>query len=311
MAKKTKILITGANGLLGQKILTTLQNPIFSNLFEPIATARGEKRMQDSTPYYSLDIADDLALKSVIMESKPDIIIHTAAMTQVDQCELSPEECYKQNTQVVQNLHNLCKQNNIFLIHLSTDFIFDGEKGPYSEKDTPNPLSIYGDSKWKAEQILLNDTQFTQYAIIRTVLVYGVVADMSRSNIVLWVKNSLEQNKNIQVVDDQWRTPTLAEDLAMGCLLVAQKKATGIFHIAGSETLTPYQIAQKVALFFQLDTAYISRTDASQFSQPAKRPPKTGFNIEKAKKELGYSPTPFEEGLQVVAQQLKKQTIRL
>ena len=140
---------------------------------------------------------------------------------------------------------------------------------------------------------------------IRTVLVYGVTKDQSRSNIVLWVKKSLEEGKPIRLVNDQWRTPTLAEDLAMGCLLAAKKKATGIFHISGTEMLTPYDIAIQTANFFGLDKSLIQKTDSSEFKQPAARPPKTGFIIDKAKRELGYKPHTFAEGLAVLAVQLK------
>ena len=135
-------------------------------------------------------------------------------------------------------------------------------------------------------------------------LVFGITNDMSRSNIVLWVKKSLEQNKPIQVVNDQWRTPTLAEDLAKGCHLAARKRARGIYNISGKDFLSPYDIAIKTADFFNLDKSLITATDSTKFVQPAKRPPTTGFIIEKARKELGYEPRSFEEGLAILADQI-------
>jgi dTDP-4-dehydrorhamnose reductase len=167
----------------------------------------------------------------------------------------------------------------------------------------PNPVNYYGESKLAAEKAIINST--ISWAILRTVLVFGVTPDMSRSNIVLWVKKSLEEGKTIHVVNDQWRTPTLAEDLAMGCFLAAQKKATGIYHISGEEMITPYEIAKQTAEYFNLDKSLIKLTDSKQFRQPAARPPKTGFIISKAKKELGYQPHTFKEGLAVLASQLK------
>jgi dTDP-4-dehydrorhamnose reductase len=128
---------------------------------------------------------------------------------------------------------------------------------------------------------------------------------MSRSNIVLWVKNSLEQGKSIQVVNDQWRTPTLAEDLAMGCYLAAIKKAKGIYNISGKDFLSPYDIAIQTAEFFRLDKSLIKPTDSSQFKQPARRPLTTGFIIDKARKELGYEPHSFKEGIQLLASQIR------
>jgi dTDP-4-dehydrorhamnose reductase len=127
---------------------------------------------------------------------------------------------------------------------------------------------------------------------------------MSRSNIVLWVKNSLEQGKTIQVVNDQWRTPTLAEDLAVGCALAAKKKASGIYHISGKDFLSPYDIALKTAAYFKLDSSLIKATDSTQFKQPARRPLTTGFIIDKARKELSYEPHSFDEGLAVLASQI-------
>ncbi|NQZ78812.1 MAG: sugar nucleotide-binding protein, partial [Ekhidna sp.] len=189
-----------------------------------------------------------------------------------------------------------------FFIHLSTDFIFDGKNGPYTEDDLPNPLSTYGESKLKSERILQKSG--LKHAVIRTVLVYGIVKDMSRSNIILWVKKSLEEKKNIRVVNDQWRTPTLAEDLAKGCALIAEKELEGVFNISGRDLLTPYDIAIATADFFDLDKSLIEEVDGSIFTEPAKRPAKTGFILDKAKRELGYEPVSFNEGLSILNHQL-------
>jgi len=147
-----------------------------------------------------------------------------------------------------------------------------------------------------------------RWSILRTVLVYGVAHDMSRSNIVLWVKKSLEEGKPIKVVSDQWRTPTLAEDLAMGCWLVAKNKKESVFNISGEEMMTPYDIAIRTARFFNLDESLITKTDSSTFRQPAARPLRTGFIIEKAKRELGYAPHSFEAGLELIKMQIQNQS---
>jgi dTDP-4-dehydrorhamnose reductase len=139
------------------------------------------------------------------------------------------------------------------------------------------------------------------------VLVYGIVGDMSRTNIILWVKDSLEKGKNINVVTDQFRTPTLAEDLAVGCWQIADNEATGIFNISGKDFLTPYEMAIKTADFFGLDKNLIAMANSSTFSQPAKRPPRTGFIIDKATAILGYKPHSFEQGIKIVAEQFEQQ----
>ncbi len=299
-----KILITGSNGLLGQKLVKLLLDKAEDEL---IATARGGNRLPyDKAAYVfdQMDITNKEQVLEVIAKHQPEVIIHTAAMTNVDQCELEKEACWDQNVNAVKYLIEACANNNCFLLHLSTDFIFDGEDGPYDELAKANPISYYGESKLAAEKLLEGST--INYAIARTVLVYGIAHDMSRTNIILWVKNSLEQGKAIKVVDDQLRSPTLAEDLAMGCYLIAKKKAAGVFNISGKDLLNPYEMAIKTASFFQLDTSTMEKADASNFTQTAKRPPKTGLLIEKARTVLGYEPHSFDEGIAIVAQQIAK-----
>ncbi len=296
-----KVLITGANGLLGQKLIRLYED---RRDVEVVATGKGANRNLPGTYHYEkMDITSEEEVVPIIKRHQPDIVINTAAMTQVDQCELNPDDCWKLNVSAVAQLVNACEQTNSFLIHLSTDFIFDGEDGPYKEEDLPNPLSKYAESKLASERLI--EVSNVKHAIVRTMLVYGVVHDMSRSNIILWVKKSLENKELIKVVNDQWRTPTLAEDLAKGCLLIADKKAEGVFNISGKDLLTPYDMAMATADFFELDKSLIEKVDASLFAQPAKRPKMTGFILEKARRELGYEPVSFEEGLAILKSQLE------
>lgn len=297
-----KILITGSNGLLGQKLTRLIQK---EGVFEPVATSRGENRNPDFTgTYHNLDISDEAQVLRMVEAVRPDYIIHTAAMTNVDACEEDKEGCWKANVTAVENLVKACEKTGAFLVHVSTDFIFDGTAGPYKEEDAPNPVSYYGESKLAAEAVIQKST--IDWAIARTVLVFGINPGMSRSNIILWVKNSLEQGKPLQIVNDQWRTPTLAEDLAMGCYLIAKKNAKGIFNISGEELLTPYDMAMKTARYFNLDASLITETDGSKFQQKAKRPPKTGFILDKAREVLNYQPHSFDEGLELLATQLSE-----
>ncbi len=296
-----KILLTGSNGLLGQKLVELL---IKQPNIRTIATARGANRLPftEGYEYYSMDITDKEQVLSVIEATKPDAIIHTAAMTNVDQCESEKDNCWKQNVNAVEYIVEACAKQDIFLCHVSTDFIFDGKAGPYDETAEANPVSFYGWSKYAAEKVVICSN--IRWGIARTVLVYGIAHDMSRTNIILWVKNSLEANKNIKVVTDQWRTPTLAEDLAKGCFLIANKAAEGIFNISGKDFLTPYEMAIKTADFFNLDKSLIAQADSSTFSQPAKRPPRTGFILDKSRQVLDYEPVSFDEGIAVLASQL-------
>lgn len=295
------ILLTGANGLLGQKLVGLLTKQGGVNL---IATARGDNRLPyaDGYAYHPMDITNHQQVMDVISETRPDVVIHTAAMTDVDKCEVQKDDCWAQNVQAVESLVEACSAVGAFLLHVSTDFIFDGTAGPYDETAEGNPISFYGWSKYAAEKVVSNAT--IRWAIARTVLVYGIAHDMSRSNIILWVKKSLEDGKNIKVVTDQWRSPTLAEDLAMGCYLIADQEAEGIFNISGKEVLTPYDMAIKTADYFGLNKSLIAQADASTFTQVARRPPRTGFTLDKSRTVLGYDPHTFEEGIAVLAAQL-------
>lgn len=305
-----KILITGSNGLLGQKLVYKLRN---AKDITCIATARGENRLvkQDGYIYETLDITNEKNVAEVFTKHKPDVVINTAAMTNVDACETEKDACWTMN---VTSVHNQVKSLEILkndntgykphFIHLSTDFIFDGTHGPLDENEKPNPLSYYAESKLAAEAIVQGCS--LDWAIARTVLVYGIVDNMSRSNIVLWVKSNLEQGKTINVVDDQFRTPTLAEDLADGCILIAQKRATGIYNISGKDFYSILELAQVVADYYKLDKSLIKPSKSADIKQPAKRPPITGFIIDKAKKDLGYDPHSFTEGIKILENQIRE-----
>ncbi len=296
-----KILVTGSNGLLGQKLVHKLST---DPEVELIATARGDNRLKKANGYLyrSLDITNESEVAQTIAEVKPDVVINTAAMTNVDACEADKEGCDKLNVDAVQYIVDACVKHKVHLVHLSTDFIFDGEDGPYTEDAEPNPLSYYGESKLKAEKIVEGSN--VKAAILRTVLVYGIAEDMSRSNIVLWAKGALEKGKEINVVDDQFRSPTLAEDLADGCILAAKQKATGVYNISGKDQMSVIELVRAVADHWNLDKSIILPISSTTLNQVAKRPPITGFVLDKAIKELGYKPHSFSEGLAVVEEQM-------
>lgn len=299
-----KILITGANGLLGQKLVALIAPHAAYNL---IATSRDEDKIFYDLPMYRyrpLNVTREEDVNQVIGQERPDVIIHAAALTKVDYCERHQEICRRVNVEAVDHIVRAAQKYDCFLIHLSTDFIFSGEKRMLLEDEVPGPINYYGKSKLESEQIVVNSG--IDYAIIRTAIVYGVVPHLSRSNIILWVKDSLKKGKTIHVVNDQYRTPTLAEDLAMGCFLIAQQRATGVFNISGEELLTPYEMAQMTADYFGLDKNLIVLTDSSKFKQPAQRPLETGFNIEKAKRQLGYRPRTFLQGIKLIDRQLQE-----
>lgn len=294
-----KVLITGCNGLLGQK-LVSLMAPMRG--VQLIATARTPLVGYPSVVFELMDITDAAAVARVVKRHSPSVIIHTAAMTQVDVCEQNRDACYQTNVVGVANLIDSARETGAHLVHVSTDFIFDGTQGLLREEDTPGPVNYYGECKLEAERLVM--TSNISWAIVRTVLVYGIIPGAGRSNILTWVKKSLEEAKRIQVVNDQWRTPTLAEDLAFGCYQVAARKATGIFHISGKDYVSVYDIALRTADHFALDASLITPVASALLPQPARRPLLTGFNIDKARKELGYEPHSLADGIAFVASQL-------
>ena len=298
-----KVLITGSNGLLGQKLLHKLRVDEGVNL---VATSKGENRISEKNgyTYFDLDITNKNAVTQLIASEKPQVVFNTAAMTNVDLCEEKKEACDNLNVNAVQYLSVACQQIDAHLIHISTDFIFDGEDGPYKEEDKPNPLSYYGLSKLKSENIVKESA--CNWTILRTIIVFGVGENLSKSNIVLWAKGALEKDESLNIIDDQFRAPTLAEDLADACILAAKKKAYGIFNASGKDIMSIYEIVERIAKHYRNTTKNLNKISTATLNQKAGRPPKTGFILDKAINELGYNPHSFEECLTIIDEQLKK-----
>ena len=289
-----KILITGANGFLGYYLVEQLLN----KNYEVIATGRGQSRLPFSKHknfhYEEMDFTDPFSIHDVFEKIKPEVAVHAGAMSKPDECELDQMKAYLVNVEGTVQLLINAEDIKSFFIFLSTDFVFDGERGMYNENDIPNPVNYYGRTKLEAEEAV-KEYEF-DWAIVRTVLVYGI-NHSGHNNILKIVKEKLEKGEEYNIVDDQVRTPTYVEDLATGIVTIIEKKATGVFHLSGKDMLTPYQMAIKTAEILNLDSSVLKKVTAESFSQPARRPLKTGFVIDKARKELGYEPLSFEEGL--------------
>jgi dTDP-4-dehydrorhamnose reductase len=289
-----KILITGANGFLGYY----LARQLLQKGNEVIATGKGHCRLPFSGDagfsYCEMDFTDASAVRDVLAKMAPEVVIHAGAMSKPDECELNREEAYKVNVEATLTLLNESAKLRSYFLFVSTDFVFDGHSGMYKEDDPPAPVNFYGQTKADAEKAV-KEYKY-EWGIVRTVLVYGKPVS-GRSNILTIVKEKLENKQEYKVVDDQVRTPTYVEDLASGIVSMIEKKAKGIYHLSGKDIFTPYQMAIQAAQYLGLDASLIKRVTAADFSQPARRPEKTGFNIDKAVAELGFSPVSFEEGL--------------
>ena len=299
-----KVLLTGANGLLGQKLVYAFKS---RNDIELLATGIGKNRLIDQVnySYQSLDITNETEVNQTIKQFSPHVIINCAAMTNVDACELNQKQCWDVNVNGVKHLANAVAKLGTHFIHLSTDFVFDGEDGPYNENDIPNPLHYYAKSKLESEKIVIRNC--VNWSIARTIIIYGITDNMSRSNLVLWAKGEIEKGNTINVVNDQFRSPTLAEDLAKGCISIMDKNAFGLFHLSGPKSYSILEMVYMVADFYNLDKSLINPVSSKSLNQPAKRPLVTGFDIRKAKKELNYNPVDFLAGIKIMDRQLKTQ----
>lgn len=297
-----RVLITGANGLLGQELVRLMSR---YPEYDVLATAR------DSTPRYDggsggfapLDVTVVDDVRRVFQDFTPTVVINCAALTQVDRCETNRDDCWKVNAEAVEHLALQCHHAGAHLIQVSTDFVFNGQNGPYREDARPDPVNFYGKSKQAAENAA-RGAGLDKWSIARTVLVYGTGENLARSNFALWVIDKLTAGESIRVVTDQWRTPTYAPDLAAGIERIARYGKNGVFHLSGRELTSIYEFARTVADVFDLDDGLIRPTDGSEFQQTAARPAKTGFIILKAETELGYKPRTMKQALRHLGSRL-------
>lgn len=295
----SKFFITGANGLLGQQLVEVFsqKHQVFaSDLHSDSFTTHPDVK------YESLDILEKDKLKTLISSFKPELIVNAAAYTDVDGCETNREKAREVNVGGLENLSEICKQEKIKLIHISTDYVFDGKSGPYSEDDPPNPISYYGKSKLEGE--LKIKQSGIDNIIVRTNVLYGLGKKIN-PNFFTWVLDKLKKEEKIKIVTDQLNNPTLADDLACAIQELWEKKFTGIINISGSEYLSRYDFAQKIAHEFDLKKDLISPVKTEDLKQKASRPYKGGLKIELAKRILNTRLSDISQGLEHLKKKIK------
>ncbi len=297
---KQKVLVTGANGLLGQKIVQT-----FLNDFEVLGIGRQKKPSLELSNYDYLlcDITNREQILELVRNFEPNFIVNAAAYTNVDGCEDDKEECWKINVVGVENLANMAKRFGIHVIHISTDYVFDGVEGSYDEESRPKPLGYYGRSKLASENALISSG--IECAIVRTMVLYGTGRNLG-NNFVTWVIEKLTNGETINVVDDQFGHPTLVDDLAKAIRKIVELKKTGIYNIAGSEYMNRFELALKVAEVFNLEPSLIHPVKTKDLNQKAPRPLNSSFDLNKTLKELGCQLSDVEKGLQTLRQQFDR-----
>jgi len=278
----TRILVTGGNGLLGTKVI---EQSLTRDDVDIISTSREQCQngYLGSFPFSQLDITDAQAVSRVLDKHRPDVVIHTAAMTNVDGCETNREEAWAINVDGTENVARTCQAVGARLVHLSTEYVYDGTAGPYRETDPVNPLGWYAKTKWESEERVratLDDA-----AIGRTTIIVGQAPHV-RPNFVLWLANQLRSGQQAKIVVDQIGSPTLAENLAEMVLALALSDVHGVYHTAGDTVIGRYDYALLIADVFDLNTDLLVPITTAELNQPAPRPLKAGLLMDKFKADF-------------------------
>lgn len=282
-----RLLITGAAGLLGRKIADLARKDY------KVTPLYHTGSLYPSSPKF--DITNPQEVSSLVNAIKPNILIHTAAETNVDKCETEKEHAWKVNTEGTRYLALACAKVNAKLVYISTDYVFDGKKGNYNETDKPNPINYYGLTKLEGEQQVIQNCK--NYAILRTSVLYGW--HPWKQNFVTWTINQLKQNKEIIVVKDHYNTPTLVDNLAEMTLEIVERDSQGLFHTSGSERISRYEFAKQIAKTFNLNSHLIKPIKMDQLTTwIAKRPKDSSLNTSKIQKQLKTKPLNITEGLE-------------
>ena len=296
---KKRILIIGSNGMLGQRLSKFYSEA--SNV-ELLTSSAEDITFSPNINYEKFDITDKKQVKKIIYSFYPDIIINTAAYTNVDKSEIEKELTWAVNVTGVELIAKYASSIDARVIHISTDYVFDGKSGPYDEKHIPNPIGYYGRSKLAGENALKCGN--CDYTILRTNVLYGPAAN-GRPDFVKWVVNSLKENQNIRIVTDQINNPTYIDDLVRAINKVQEYNKLGVYNIGGPEFLSRYDFTLRIAEYFKLDKNLITPILTEELKQNAKRPLNSGLIILKAESEFGYKPLSIEDTFLLMKNEFK------
>jgi len=281
-----KILITGASGQLGKTLKT-----LFSSKYDIIPTSKNHYNYQKN---YFLDITNPILIRDIVSATSPDIIINLAALTNVDLCEKKPDLAFSVN---FTGLQNIVKIFNGPIIQLSTDYVFDGKTGQYSENSSVNPINVYGRTKLEAENFLKENSKDS--LIIRTNVLYDYMSE-SPASFLNWVVKSLQDDKKINVVDDQWNNPTWTHSIAVAIDKAIEFELNGLIHWGDNDYISRFDFAIKIAETFQLKKNLINPIKTRELNQIAARPLKGGLNVDRAKSILNLEPSNISDCLKYI-----------
>lgn len=282
-----KYFITGGSGLLGERIATVAKEN------EELTLVHNSNPTNNSI---KCDITNEKEVYDVVEKENPDVIIHCAAMTNVDLCEDEKKLAYTINGDGTGYLAKAAKNNDVKIIYVSTDFVFDGTRGYYKEDEKTNPLGVYAKSKYDGEKQL--QKYCDDWAIARVSVLYGW---HKRANFTTWVIDQLRQKNEINIVTDQINSPTLADNAAEAILEIARQDKNGIFHTAGNDAINRFDFTRKIADAFNLDDSLINPISSENFIQKAPRPKDSSLNVNKVERVLGIKMETCSESLKRMA----------
>ncbi len=276
-----KLLVTGASGLYGSKLVEVASAKNFEVYPSDIQNFSANN-------FVKMDVSDKNSVDEVFRSIKPHVVVHAATLTDVDKCELNKELAWKINVEGTKNIVDASKNNDAFLIYISTDYVFNGSEGFYKENDPFDPINYYGLTKVKAEENVKN--ALISYCIARPSVIYGSVPAAGKVNFALWLINKLRTGEKVNVVTDQWNSPTLNSSLAEMTLEIIERRLTGIFHLSGATRINRYDFGKLIGQTFGLDDSLINPVESASFNWPAKRPMDSSLDTSKAQQILSNKP---------------------
>lgn len=287
-----KIFITGGSGLLGSKVAEIALEKEYE-----VYSGYNSHKPEFGEPV-KFDLANPESVVKAIDEVKPDAIIHSAALTDVDKCEVEKELAYKINVEGTRVVAEMARKVGAFMVYISTDYVFDGSKGMYKEEDETNPINYYGYTK------LLGEKYCQDFCIARTCVIYGAKPASGKVNFALWLINKLENGESVRIITDQYITPTLNTNLAKMLLEIAERKIIGVFHLAGATRVSRFEFAKEIARVFGLDDSLIIPSRMDEINWIAKRPKDSSLDTSKANKFLNEKPYELKKALKVLKEEI-------
>ena len=283
-----KVLVTGAGGLFGSAVasLASKSHHVYAAFSQHPPTV--------GTPV-RLNLLDREGPADMVAKTEPDVVIHSAAMTDVDRCEREPELAERVNVEGTKLLSEAAKKAGAYFLYISTDYVFDGNRGMYNERDSANPVNFYGLTKLRGEQSV--KASGVDFCIARASVIYGAHPAAGKVNFALWLVESLRKREHVKVVEDQYVSPTLNTNLSQMLLEAAEQRLTGTFHMAGASRVSRYEFAKAVAEAFGLDSSLIAPTRMSDMHWSARRPKDSSLDVSKATSALKEKPIQLAEAL--------------